>query len=110
MPIIFPLSRLLGNSNLGVPPSLRGSIPIPPQSWIIRGTTYDSAGAILGSCTVKVYRTSDDVVLGTTISAADGTFSLSFTGVMTSVSCYIVAYLATNPDVMGTTVNTIQAS
>jgi hypothetical protein len=69
------------------------------------GFTQDSTGAVLPNCVVKAYKTSNDALLGTALSGSDGSFSIAIGQVQGPF--YIVAYLVGNPDVMGTTVNTI---
>lgn len=75
---------------------------------VISGITKDSTGAILGSCTVKVYGTTDDIEVDSAVSdAVTGAYAV---GVPTSGNYYIVAYKAGSPDVAGTTVNTLTGS
>lgn len=71
----------------------------------IAGVTKSSTGTALASCTVKLYRTSDDVLIATTTS--DGSGNYSFPIGNTSTQFYLVAYKAGSPDVAGTSVNTI---
>ena len=73
----------------------------------ITGITKDINDAVVGGATVKVYRTFDDSLLGTTVSAADGAYEI---GVSDLFNCYLVAYKAGSPDIAGTTVNTVQGS
>jgi hypothetical protein len=74
----------------------------------ITGITKDSAGAVLGGCTVRLFRTADDVEVDQAVSdAGDGTYSV---GVPTDDTYYCVAYLPGSPDVAGTTVNTLTGS
>lgn len=47
----------------------------------ITGTTRDASGATLGSCTVKAFRTSDNVCTATGTSDVDGTYTLTVPGV-----------------------------
>lgn len=75
-------------------------------TYLIAGVTKNSVGIILGSCVVKLYRTSDDVEVQTTTSDAS-TGAYSFTVLNTSTAYYIVAYKVGSPDVAGTTVNTL---
>ncbi len=70
----------------------------------ITGTTRDQNGVALGVCVVHAFRTSDDVEVAQTTSAADGTFSVTVAG---GVAHYLMAYKAGSPDVAGTTVNTL---
>lgn len=75
------------------------------QHRFISGVTKNSNGAALASCTVKLYRTSDDVEVKSTTS--DGSGNYSFTVADTSTQYYVVAYKAGAPDVAGTSVNTL---
>lgn len=68
------------------------------------GFTKDSVGAILGTCTVDLFRTSDDVKLDSCVSATNGYYEVS---AYADDTMYIVAYKAGAPDVAGTTVNTL---
>ena len=74
----------------------------PPS---ISGITKDSAGTVLGSCTVKLYATATDLVLQSAISDPSTgayTFYLAL-----NIPCYVVAYKVGAPDVAGTTVKTL---
>lgn len=74
----------------------------------ISGVTRDAAGAVLGGCTVDLFRTSDDLKRDSVVSdAGDGTYSV---GADTDATHYAVAYLAGSPDRAGTTVNTLTGS
>lgn len=77
--------------------------------WVkITGTTRDAAGAALPACTVKLFRTADDVKVDQTVS--DGSGNFSFTMIATTATFYIVAYLAGGPDREGGTVNSLLPS
>ena len=112
MPIIFHLrcNRIAGRPpgagrQRGFGPFLQHIEGSPQLVMSISGITKDSTGAALGGCTVKLYRTSDDVLLGTTVSdATTGEYKFN-----ASHCCaqYLVAYKAGSPDVAGTTVNTL---
>ena len=81
-------------------------LPIPPTRFTLSGITKDNTGAILGSCVVNVFRTSDNVFIGTTTSdAVTGAYSYSGIG---QVDHFEVSYKAGSPDVAGTTVNTLR--
>lgn len=80
--------------------------PIAPISLFISGVTKDSAGAILGSCVVKLYRTLTDQELEATVSDSV-TGAYSFNSVGPGLTYYVVAYKPGAPDVMGTTLNTL---
>jgi hypothetical protein len=74
----------------------------------ITGTTRDSTGGVLGSVTVQIFRTSDDLYIGAVVSDAAGYFEA-----MTpypATAHYLVGYKAGSPDVTGATVNTLTSS
>jgi len=71
----------------------------------ITGLTLDSTGAVLGSCIVQGFVTSNDVFVGQTTSDAGGYYEL--TTIYLGVNHYVVAYKAGVPDVSGTSVNTL---
>lgn len=76
-----------------------------PTQFFISGVTKDSSGVPIGSCQVKLFRTSDDLLMRTTTSdPTTGTYSFDAVG---SANMYVVAYKAGSPDVAGTTVNTL---
>jgi hypothetical protein len=78
------------------------------QQYRLTGLTQDMAGAILGTCTVKLYDTATDAWLQTTTS--DGLGAYAFTVSTATQTFYIVAYKATAPDQYGTTTNNLTAS
>lgn len=80
--------------------------PIPPQYFKITGTTKDSSGVALGSCSVDWFDTATDVRLDTTTSDTSGAFEFRTAGQPPN-AYYLVAYKAGSPDVAGTTVNTL---
>lgn len=80
------------------------SQPFDNKTRFITGTTKDSTGAALGSCTVQLFRTADDSFQSEITSDGSGNFSFTSPGQFTY---YIVAYKAGAPDVAGTTVNTL---
>lgn len=73
--------------------------------FLLTGVTKNSAGAALGGCTVHLFRTSDNALIGATTSDGSGNYSFIVPNGVTSY--YVVAYLAGSPDVAGTTVNTL---
>lgn len=81
-------------------------VPYPATNFRITGTTRDSTGVALGSCTVHWFRTSDDVELGITTSDASGLFAFAGVGQPPN-GYYLVAYKPGSPDVAGTTINTL---
>lgn len=95
--------------NLADNPLKRSSKPFRSQPFdavtrYITGVTRDSAGAALGSCTVQMFRTSDDAYMGETTSDGSGNYTLVSPG---NFNLYLVAYKAGATDVAGTTVNTL---
>lgn len=69
------------------------------------GVTRDSFGSAIGTCTVKLYRTSNDSLLDSTISDPDGNFLLNTP--YYPDAHYIVAHKTGSPDVDGVTQNTL---
>lgn len=72
--------------------------------YAIAGVTKDSTGAVLGNCSVDLFKTDDDTKIASTSSDANGIYSIPASQYIT---CYAVAYKAGAPDVAGTTVNTL---
>lgn len=73
------------------------------------GVTRDQYGTAVGSVTVNLFRTSDNVLQDTAVSnATDGTFLLNT--VYYPDTHYIVAHKSGSPDVDGATVNTLIGS
>lgn len=70
----------------------------------ITGITKDSAGAVLGTCSVKLFRTSDNAFLFETISDGSGNYSFI---IGEAGPFYVVSYKVGAPDVAGTTLNTL---
>lgn len=106
--IIFNLTenRITRGKALGVGPSFTGSLPLPATKLRIVGVTKDGTGAIIGSATVKLYRTVDDLLMDLCVSdAVTGAYSFSAIGL--AETYYAVAYKAGAPDLSGTTVNTL---
>lgn len=73
-------------------------------SLYISGVTMDGNGAALASCSVHLFRTSDDVEIALALSDASGNYSFP---TLVGGPFYIVAYKSGAPDVSGTTVNTL---
>jgi len=69
------------------------------------GVTRDSLGTPIGSCTVKLFRTADDLLLDTSTSDPSGNFLLNTA--YYPDQHYIVAHKSSSPDVDGVTVNTL---
>lgn len=85
-----------------------GRIPLPTMRLFISGTTKDSSSVALPSCSVKLFRTSDDLLMETVTSDGSGNYSFSSVGL--GETYYVVAYKAGSPDVAGTTVNSLVGS
>ena len=93
-PILFNLSgfqlNLNPNGRMGVPPSLRGKIPLPAIARTITGVSRDSTGAALAGCTCTLFRVNKQAtdaagVAGTDLftqmatTVSDGSGNYSFT-------------------------------
>lgn len=94
-----------------LPFGLLGATPVStaqPTRYRLTGTTVDSAGAVLPTCVVQVFRTVDDVIVAEVVSNANGLYDVTVPG-EAGRTFYCVAYKASAPDVMGTTVNTLVA-
>lgn len=73
----------------------------------IIGVSRDATGATLGNCSVKIFRTADDVLVATTTSDASG----NWTAYPNQPGpYYFVEYKAGSPDVFGTSPNTNTAT
>lgn len=73
----------------------------------IVGVSRDATGAALGACVVKVFRTTDDVLVDTTTSDGSG----NWTAYPNQPGpYYFVEYKAGSPDVFGTSPNTNTAT
>ena len=73
------------------------------QNARIVGVSRDATGVALGSCTVKVFRTADDVLVGSTVSDGSGNWTAYPDQ---EGPYYYVEYKAGSPDVFGTSPNT----
>lgn len=84
---------------------------MPPPTWnplSFSGVTRDVNANPLGGCTVKLFRTSDNALMQTTVSDGSGNYSFQQVGIGSLY--YVVAYLPGSPDVAGTTVRTLAGS
>jgi hypothetical protein len=70
----------------------------------IDGITKDSAGTVLGGCTLDLFDATTDAMLQTMVSDANGVYSFQ---VQPGKTYYIVAYKTGAPDLSGTTINTL---
>lgn len=75
--------------------------------YSIRGITKDSAGAVLPSCDVTLYRTADDSVSGRAVSDVLGAYWIDASNALFH---YAKAYKAGAPDVAGITKNNLVGS
>jgi hypothetical protein len=73
------------------------------QNARIIGVSRDSTGVALGGCTVKVFRTADDVLVASTVSDGSGNWTAYPNQ---EGPYYFVEYKAGIPDVFGTSPNT----
>lgn len=103
-PHLFPLAGLRARG-VGVGPFMAGRLPLSAAVLRIFGVTRDGAGIALAGCTVHLFRTSDDVEVGETVS--DGAGNYEFRSVSAAAAHYVVAYKPGSPDRAGTTVNTL---
>ena len=91
-----------------IPNVVHELLPIPPTKFTLSGVTKDSTGAILGSCVVNVFRTSDNLFIGTTTSdSVTGAYSYSGVG---QQDHFEVSYKAGATDVAGTTKNNLRGA
>jgi hypothetical protein len=106
---------------------LATSTPGAITTLTIKGITRDVGGVVLGSCTVKLFRSDLDAILQTTTSdASTGVYKfqveiqpaiygasiygqVGYAQTVAPTAYYIVSYKAGAPDVAGTTVNTLVA-
>lgn len=86
-------------------PPMRVFVPYKGR-FRITGTTRDGAGAPLGNCDVRLFRTNEDVLVAEGVSDGAGAFTL-FVDTGNSGHFYLVAYLAGSPDRAGTSLNTL---
>lgn len=77
------------------------------QNIRMSGVSRDSAGNPLGGVTVKLFHTSDDSFVTSTISDGSGNWTLYN---VSGEPFYIVEYLAGAPDVFGTSPNNLVAT
>lgn len=74
----------------------------------LTGVTRDALGSPIALCTVKLFRTSDDVLLDTQVSDANGNFVLNTP--YYPDAHYMVAHKSGSPDVDGVTANNLIAA
>lgn len=102
--VIPPLNLAKGASKF--PSVIHMMSVFTPTSFKISGVTKDSTGAVLGNCVVKMYRTTDNVIIDSVTSDTNGLFEFR-SAAAPPTAYYLVAYKAGGTDVAGTTVNTI---
>jgi hypothetical protein len=68
------------------------------------GISYDASGVALAGCTVKLFRTSDDSLVASTVSDGSGNWRFDS---MEGGPFYLVEYKSGAPDVFGTSPNTL---
>jgi hypothetical protein len=73
-------------------------------STVVSGYTRTATGTALPGCTVKLFRTSDDVKVATTTSDGTGLYTFTDPG---AGPFYALAYLDGSPDVTGVTLNNL---
>lgn len=113
-PILFLIKKTWAvNQNpfrrKGIGPSMALGTKVIPGAPLmsVTGVTKDSGGSPLGGCTVKCYRTSDDSLVGTTVSDGSGNYSFV---VGQGQLYYCAAWKAGAPDVAGATDNNLVGS
>ena len=84
-----------------------GTVTVAGTATIF-GVTKDSNSNPLAACTLHLFLTATNVLVGTTTSDGGGNYTFTFSSTITG-PFYIVAYLAGSPDVAGTTLNTLVA-
>ena len=108
----WPGGGLIGDLavDVGVPSNWPWS-PVDPASGAASrygfvGVTRDVYGSAVGNCTVKLYRTSDDILIDSTISdVTTGAFLLNTP--YYPATHYLVAHKTGSPDIDGVTPNTL---
>lgn len=97
--VVNPASRIFSISD-----DIKGNDRLlGTQSERIIGVSRDSTGVALGLCTVKVFRTTDDVLVASTVSDGSGNWTAYPNQ---EGPYYYVEYKAGSPDVFGTSPNT----
>lgn len=101
LPVSAPQSFGLGKFGQIGTRLYRNNAPSIRSSLV--GVSKDGAGAVLGGCTVRIFRTADDVKVAETLSDASGNWSVPM---MPIGPYYYVEYLAGSPNKAGTSINT----
>lgn len=81
--------------------------------WIVAGVTRGTHGQPVGSCTVLIFDTATDLLMGSGTSDSGGNYNITLSS--SGDNLFAVAYLAMSvsglaTDFAGTTVNTLVAS
>jgi len=97
--------RMLRKAKGRVVRAARRYTPPLSRTQLISGITKDSSGNPLASCTVMLYRTSDNLMREVVISDSAGAYT--FSAINDGAQYYAVAYKVGGTDVAGTTVNTL---
>lgn len=95
---------MLGNNALSAAALSAFVASEPSVSVKIAGYTRTRYGVIEPSCTVRLFRTSDNVLVSTTTSDAGGYYEFLDPA---GSPFFAVAYKDGTPDIAGTTVNTL---
>lgn len=86
--------------------SFNENVPIfEERNYTITGVSRDATGIALGSCVVKLFNTTTDVLIQAQTSDASGNFSFT---IDKNLICYLVCYKDGTP-VFGTSKNTLVA-
>jgi hypothetical protein len=82
--------------------------PVPPYlgGVHVTGITKDCNSVVVGSVTVKLFQTSNDLLISTTTSDAV-TGAYDFPVQNNAATYYVVCYKTGVPDIAGTSVNTL---
>ena len=73
----------------------------------VAGVTKSSDGTALDACTVNLFDALTNILLKSTVSDESGNYRFD---TAPGQAFYIIAYKAGNPDVAGTTINTLQGA
>ncbi len=77
-----------------------------PPRFVVTGVTRDQYNIIAPGCTVEIFETAGHLFRGSTVSDANGVYTVEIAGDSTIV-LEAVAYRADNPDIGGRSLNTI---
>lgn len=74
--------------------------------FVVTGVTRDQFNVVAPGCTVEIYETASNLFRGSAVSDANGVYVIEIAGDST-IALQAIAYRADNPDIGGTSVNTI---